>query len=67
MRAVEMACQSFASPHGPTRAAAEATLLEFRNAPAPLPACRFILERSTMPDAAFQAGFINREIVTKFF
>ena len=53
--AVEAACSAFASPDAAVRGAAQAQLLAFRAAPGPLPACQYILERSTSSDALFQA------------
>lgn len=57
--AVEAAAQGLAHPAH--RAAAEATLLEFRRSPHALSACRHILEHSSITEACFQAAAMLRD------
>jgi hypothetical protein len=57
--AVEQAAQGLAHPQH--RAAAEATLLEFRRSPHALPACRHILQHSGVTEACFQAAATLRD------
>ncbi len=57
--AVEQACAELQDLH--RHAAAEATLLAFRNSKDALSACRHILEHSSVDAARFQAAVALRE------
>mmetsp|Transcript_11077 Transcript_11077/g.31337 ORF Transcript_11077/g.31337 Transcript_11077/m.31337 type:complete len:1135 (-) Transcript_11077:60-3464(-) len=60
---VEAACAQFELPA--TRQQAEATLLEFRKCANPLQVCRYIIERSPVTSARFQALLTLREAAVR--